>query len=88
VIGIRLEEGDACRGGALFSNRFDKLLVETTHGHQMEFGPAKYEVTSRGGKGFEALKRSGFVRVVPPPIQLVDWNTVRTEPSGNETADG
>ena len=32
----------------------------------------KYEPTSRGGKGFEAVKRTSFVRVVPPPI---DWWT-------------
>lgn len=42
----------------------------------MEFGPAKYEVTSRGGKGHEAVKRTDFVRVVPPPIELVDWEKV------------
>jgi hypothetical protein len=42
----------------------------------MEFGRGKYEVTSRGGKGFEAVKRTSFVRVVPPPIELVDWDKV------------
>jgi hypothetical protein len=33
-------------------------------------------VTSRGGKGFEAVKRTSFIRVVPPPIELVDWDKV------------
>jgi hypothetical protein len=31
---------------------------------------------SRGGKGFEAVKRKTFVRVVPSPIELVDWEVI------------
>ena len=27
-------------------------------------------------KGFEAVKRARFVRVVPPAIELVDWDAV------------
>jgi DNA gyrase subunit A len=76
VMGIKLDEGDACLGGALMGGRFDKFVLETSGGKTMEFGPAKYEVTSRGGKGFEAVKRANFVRVVPPPIELVDWDKV------------
>jgi hypothetical protein len=51
-------------------------VLETSGGKTMEFGPAKYEVTARGGKGFEAVKRANFVRVVPPAIELVDWDVV------------
>ena len=40
--------------------RFDKFTLETSGGKMMEFGRAKYEVTSRGGKGFEAVKRANF----------------------------
>jgi DNA gyrase subunit A len=76
VMGIKLEEGDTCLGGALMDGRFDKLVLETSAGRTMEFGREKYEVTSRGGKGFEAVKRLTFVRVVPPPIELVDWEQV------------
>ena len=76
VLGIKLGEGDVCLGGALMGGRFDKLVLETSGGKTMEFGPAKYEVTSRGGKGHEAVKRTQFVRVVPPPIELVDWDEV------------
>jgi DNA gyrase subunit A len=76
VMGIKLEEGDACIGGALMGGRFDKLVLENSAGKTIEFGPNKYEVTSRGGKGYEAVKRSTFVRVVPPPIELVDWDKV------------
>jgi DNA gyrase subunit A len=76
VMGIKLQEGDTCLGGALMSGRFDKFVLETSGGRTMEFGRGKYEVTSRGGKGFEAVKRTSFVRVVPPPIELVDWDQV------------
>jgi DNA gyrase subunit A len=76
VLGIKLEAGDACLGGALISGRFDMLQVETAGGKTMEFRRGKYETTARGGKGFEAVKRTKFVRVVPPPVELVDWDTV------------
>jgi hypothetical protein len=42
----------------------------------MEFRRGKYEPTGRGGKGFEAVKRTTFVRIVLPPIELVDWDAV------------
>ncbi len=76
VIGIKLADGDLCLGGALMSGRFDKMILETSGGKTMEFGRNKYEVTGRGGKGFEAVKRTTFVRVVPPPIDLVNWDEV------------
>jgi DNA gyrase subunit A len=91
VMGIKLADGDVCLGGALMGARFDKFVLETSGGKTMEFGPAKYEVTSRGGKGFEAVKRTGFVRVVPPPIDLVDWDTVEgknSEKNGKAEANG
>jgi DNA gyrase subunit A len=73
VMGIKLEEGDSCIGGALMGGRFDKLILETSGGRTMEFGRNKYDVTSRGRKGFEAVKRTNFTRVIPPPIELVNW---------------
>jgi DNA gyrase subunit A len=72
VIGIKLEDDDVCLGGALIHNQNDALVVETSGGKQMEFHGSR-EQTSRGGKGFEAVKRTTFVRIVPRPIQLVDW---------------
>jgi DNA gyrase subunit A len=81
VMGIKLADGDTCLGGALMSGRFDKMVLETSGGRTMEFGRNKYEITSRAGKGFEAVKRASFVRVVPPPIELVDWE--KLEGNGN-----
>src|SRR6202035_5283869 len=54
VMGIKLADGDTCLGGALMGGRFDKFVLETSGGRSMEFGRAKYDVTARGGKGFEA----------------------------------
>jgi DNA gyrase subunit A len=76
VMGIKLAKGDQCLGGALISGRFDMMQVETTGGRMMEFRRGKYDTTTRGGKGFEAVKRTSFVRVVPLPIELVDWEQV------------
>jgi DNA gyrase subunit A len=83
VIGIKLDEGDVCLGGALISNRHDVLLVETSGGRVQEFRKGKYETTSRGGKGFEAVKRTTFVRVVPPTIELVDWDAMEGKSNGD-----
>jgi DNA gyrase subunit A len=75
VMGIKLEDGDTCLGGALIRNQHDALVVETSGGKTMEFHGSR-ELTSRGGKGFEAVKRTSFVRVVPPAIELVDWDAI------------
>ena len=88
VLGIKLNEGDTCLGGALMSGRFDKMVLETSGGRTMEFGRGKYDVTARGGKGFEAVKRANFVRVVPPPIELVDWDQVDGDAPERPAVDG
>jgi DNA gyrase subunit A len=95
VQGIKLSKDDVCLGGALISGRFDMLQVETAGGKTMEFRKGKYEPTARGGKGFEAVKRTTFVRVVPPPVELVDWDSVegkedksKPERNGNTNGDG
>jgi DNA gyrase subunit A len=83
VMGIKLGKDDACLGGALISGRFDMLQVETSGGKTMEFRRGKYELVSRGGKGVEAVKRTSFVRVIPPKIELVDWDLLegKTRPA-------
>src|SRR5205085_9034110 len=73
VIGIKLGKNDECLGGALCGSRFDALVVETTGGIRKEIRRGAYPATHRGGKGYEVVKRADLVRVVPPPIQLVDW---------------
>jgi DNA gyrase subunit A len=91
VIGIKLHKDDVCLGGALISNRHDALVVETAGERTMEFRRGKYEPVSRGGKGFEAVKRTSFVRVVSPPIDLVDWDAIegkKTNGNGKHETNG
>jgi len=85
VMGIKLEEGDTCLGGALIRNQNDALRMETSGGKVMEFHGSR-EVTGRGGKGFEAVKRSSFVQVVPSAIELLDWDQVEGK-NGNGHGD-
>ena len=75
VMGIKLADDDKCLGGAVLARPSDQLQVETSGGKVMEF-TGRYETVSRGGKGFEAVKRASFVRVVPPALELVDWDVL------------
>jgi DNA gyrase subunit A len=46
----------------------DLLTVETSRGAEQTISTAKYEVTSRGGKGRELLQRGQFTRIVPQAL--------------------
>jgi DNA gyrase subunit A len=83
VIGIKLKGDDVCLGGALCGNRHDALVVETSGGHTREIRRGAYPATSRGGKGYEIVKRAELLRVIHPPIQLVDWEQYEDEPPKN-----
>ena len=77
VVGIKLDEGDSVIGGTLTStSRFDKLTVETENGKTQEFGTGAYPIVTRGGKGTKPGARTNFVRVVPAPITLVNWDEI------------
>jgi DNA gyrase subunit A len=83
VIGIKLADGDVCLGGQPTSKSVPSITVETNDGKPMEF-TRRYEVVGRGGKGFEAVKRRSFVRVIPPPIQLTDWEAIEEKDKKDE----
>jgi DNA gyrase subunit A len=72
VMGIKLDDKDTVLGGAMIRNQNDQLSVETSGGKTMEFYGSREQV-SRAGKGFEAVKRSSFTKVVPAAIALVNW---------------
>ena len=59
VIGARISTGDR-----------DLMTVETSRGAEQTISTAKYEVTSRAGKGRELLQRGQFVRVVPTEVSV------------------
>jgi DNA gyrase subunit A len=80
VIGIKLDDGDVCIGGGLVTegrrNETNKLVVETSGGITKDCGPVAYAPQKRGGAGHEVVKRTELVRVVPPPIELADWEAI------------
>ncbi len=88
VIGIKLEEGDVCLGGMAAEDKRDTMIVETSDGKTMEFRSSRGEMVARGGKGYEAVKRRTFVRVVPQPIQLADWDAVEGKAEEKEKRNG
>ncbi len=80
VIGIKLDDDDRCIGGALITRKSQMLQVETSGGKTLEF-TGRHETVSRGGKGFEAVKRTTLTRVVPPAIELVNWEEIEGKAS-------
>jgi DNA gyrase subunit A len=84
VFGIKLDPGDVCVGGVLVGGRFDKLVLETESGGTRDFGPGAVKSRARGGKGEKPFQRTKFTRVVPPPIELTDWEAVE----GKKPKDG
>lgn len=76
VRGIKIADDDVVIGAALLARPSDCLRVITTGDKEMTFGQQKYEVTARGGKGIRTVQRSGFVKVLRPSIELVDWPTI------------
>jgi DNA gyrase subunit A len=76
VFGIKLDPDDECLGGVLVGGRFDKLVLETESGKSQEFGRVAIKCRARGGKGDKQGVRIKFARVIPPPIELTDWEAV------------
>jgi DNA gyrase subunit A len=79
VIGIKMADDDKCLGGALITRKSQMLQVETSGGKVLEY-TGRHETVARGGKGFEAVKRSSLVRIIPPPIELVNWDEIEGKP--------
>ena len=65
------DDGDRLLGFIASKGDRDLMVVETSRGAEQTVSTAKYEVTSRGGKGRELLQRGSFTRVVPPPPVVV-----------------
>jgi DNA gyrase subunit A len=69
VLLVKLEDDDALIGFKAARSQDDALVVETSLGGEQRISPAKYELSGRGGRGREVIKRGSLVRavVVPPP---------------------
>jgi DNA gyrase/topoisomerase IV subunit A len=71
VILIKLQKGeDRVIGFVASKGDRDLLTVETSRGATQTISTAKYEITSRGGKGRELLQRGQFTRALPQPIDV------------------
>ncbi len=65
VLLMKLAKDDALLGFIAATDDRDTLVVKTTLGGEQRINTAKYELTSRGGKGREIIKRGQFTEVVP-----------------------
>ena len=66
----------------LLGAKRDRLVVETSSGKTLDLLQQSYQVTSRAGKGHEIVKRSTLVRVIPPPIEIPDWDAIEAGANG------
>jgi len=69
VVLIKLEADDQLLGFMVARDDRDTLVVEGSMGGEQRINTAKYEVSGRGGKGREIIKRGSLVRVVPTPLE-------------------
>jgi DNA gyrase subunit A len=88
VFGIKLEPDDDCLGGVLVGGRFDKLVLETESGKTQEFGGGAVKTRNRGGKGDKPFVRTRYTRVVPPPIELTDWEAIEGKKPKDDAKSG
>jgi DNA gyrase subunit A len=68
VLLIKLEEDDALVGFKVAREDKDTLTLKTSAGGEQRINTAKYEVTQRGGKGREVIKRGSLTEVVSEPL--------------------
>lgn len=76
VRGIRLSKNAKCLGGVLIGETIDRVVLLNRNDNELDFRGAKYQPVSRGGKGYEVVKRGGFKKVVRPEIPLIDWTQI------------
>ena len=78
VLLVKLEEGDAVIGFTVAHKDSDALVVETSAGGEQRISPSKYELSTRGGRGREVIKRGTLTRrvlptpEVPPALEVED----------------
>jgi DNA gyrase subunit A len=65
---IKVEQEDRVIGFLCTSDRQATLELETSKGRKLVLSPAKYEVSSRGGRGREMAKRE-TVKLVAAPVE-------------------
>ena len=66
---MKLGDDDVLIGFKAVKDEKDSLVAKTSGGGEQRINTAKYEVTQRGGKGREVIKRGSLTEIVvePPP---------------------
>jgi DNA gyrase subunit A len=69
VMLMKLGDDDVLIGFKAVKDEKDSLVAKTSGGGEQRINTAKYEVTQRGGKGREVIKRGSLTEIVvePPP---------------------
>jgi DNA gyrase subunit A len=70
VTAIRLERADHVMGFVLTTDRMLGIEVETNRGRIEVLRPNKYQVTRRGNRGREIIKKGYLVRVFQNPVEV------------------
>ena len=70
VIAMRLGKGDEVLGFTLASAAREGLEVETTRGRREIVRTTKFEVSRRGNRGRQIIRRGQLLRVILPPVEI------------------
>ena len=62
---MHLADGDRLLGFRTATSERDTLVVRTSMGGEQRINTAKYEISSRGGRGREVVKRGTLTEVIP-----------------------
>ena len=74
VLGFKLAPDDRLVGAAVFGEDEKRATLTLVNGKGTEHAVTrKHTVVSRGGKGFELIKRDRFVKMLPPEIELIPF---------------
>jgi DNA gyrase subunit A len=65
---IKLAEGDRVLAAKTVTSPTDTLTLKTSMGGEQRVNLAKYEKSSRGGRGREIIKRGKLLEVIPDPV--------------------
>jgi DNA gyrase subunit A len=71
VIAVRLSTKDRVIGFTLSRAARQGLEVETTRGRREIVRTTKFQVSNRGNKGRQVIKRGGISRIIETPIEVV-----------------
>ena len=70
VIAMRLGYDDRILGATVATGARDGLVVETNRGRRETVRTTKFEITNRGNKGRQIIKRGHLAKVIISPIEI------------------